>query len=93
MPTYAEIMAKIEELQAQAKQVREADLKAAIGQIKELMEKHGITIADIQDKAAKTKKTSTVAAKYRDPASGKEWSGRGRTPNWLEGKNRDEFKI
>jgi DNA-binding protein H-NS len=38
-----------------------------------------------------------VAAKYRSP-TGDEWSGRGRTPRWLqmaeaEGKNRDDFLI
>ncbi len=37
------------------------------------------------------------AAKYRGP-SGEEWSGRGRTPNWLaaleaEGRGREEFLI
>jgi DNA-binding protein H-NS len=38
-----------------------------------------------------------VAAKYRSP-TGDEWSGRGRTPKWLqmaeaEGKSRDDFLI
>ena len=93
MPTYAEIMAQIEALKVEAKQARERELKAAIDQIKELMEKHGITVADLQSKVEKPKKTSTVAPKYRDPATGKEWSGRGRTPTWLEGKNKDDFKI
>ncbi len=33
-------------------------------------------------------------AKYRDPASGETWSGRGRAPAWLAGvKNRDAFLI
>ena len=37
------------------------------------------------------------AAKYRGP-NGEEWSGRGRTPNWLaaleaEGRSREEFLI
>ncbi len=37
------------------------------------------------------------AAKYRGP-NGEEWSGRGRTPNWLaaleaEGRGREEFLI
>src|SRR4028118_276744 len=37
------------------------------------------------------------AAKYRGP-NGEEWSGRGRTPNWLaaleaEGRRREEFLI
>lgn len=43
-------------------------------------------------------RTQTVAPKYRDPASGKTWSGRGRTPRWLttaeeQGHSRDEFLI
>jgi DNA-binding protein H-NS len=34
-----------------------------------------------------------VAAKFRNPETGATWSGRGREPNWLKGKNRDDFKI
>ncbi len=34
-----------------------------------------------------------VAAKFRDPETGKTWSGRGREPVWIKGKNREEFKI
>lgn len=29
---------------------------------------------------------------YRDPASGRTWSGRGRVPEWM-GENRDDFLI
>jgi DNA-binding protein H-NS len=33
-------------------------------------------------------------AKYRDPRSGAEWSGRGKAPSWLAGaKNRSKFLI
>lgn len=31
--------------------------------------------------------------KYQDPRTGKTWSGRGRAPTWIEGKNRDQFLI
>jgi DNA-binding protein H-NS len=34
-----------------------------------------------------------VAAKFRDPETGKTWSGRGREPTWIKGKDREEFKI
>ena len=34
-----------------------------------------------------------VAAKFRDPETGKTWSGRGREPTWIKGKNREEFKV
>ena len=31
--------------------------------------------------------------KYRDPVTGKTWSGHGRAPAWIVGKNREEFRI
>jgi DNA-binding protein H-NS len=34
-----------------------------------------------------------VAPKYRDPATGQTWTGRGKTPRWLQDKNRDDFLI
>ena len=34
-----------------------------------------------------------AAAKFRNPETGDTWSGRGREPNWLKGKNREEFKL
>lgn len=43
-------------------------------------------------KAAR-KKASPVSPKYHDPETGKTWSGRGREPLWLRGKNRDDYLI
>ena len=34
-----------------------------------------------------------VAAKYRDPETGKTWTGRGLAPKWITGKDRDAFLI
>ena len=34
-----------------------------------------------------------VAAKYRDPETGKTWTGRGVAPKWIAGKDRDTFLI
>ena len=99
MATYAELQAQIQELQAQAEQLHRSERAGAIQQVKELMDSHGLTIEDLQGKAPKTRASSgAVAAKYRDPASGKTWSGRGRTPVWLTdaeaaGQSRDTFLI
>lgn len=46
----------------------------------------------------KPRKTSKVSPKYRDPESGKTWSGRGMTPVWLRGyesagRKRAEFEV
>ena len=34
-----------------------------------------------------------VPAKYYDPDSGQSWSGRGKPPRWIEGKDRTPFLI
>ncbi|WP_213299669.1 H-NS histone family protein [Paraburkholderia sacchari] len=31
--------------------------------------------------------------KYRDPATGNTWNGHGRPPNWIRGRNRDQFSV
>jgi len=37
---------------------------------------------------------SVGVAKYRDPKSGKTWTGRGKPPAWIAGaKNRDAYLI
>jgi DNA-binding protein H-NS len=38
------------------------------------------------------KKQKASAVKYRDPASDKTWSGRGRKPNWLSG-DADQYLV
>lgn len=94
MATYAELQTQIAELQAKAEQARIEELSGAIAQIHALMKQYGITVQDLQGTEKKTRKTSApVAAKYRDPATGKEWTGRGREPLWLKDKNKDDFKI
>lgn len=36
---------------------------------------------------------STATVRYRDPESGKVWTGNGRTPSWIKGKDRDKFRV
>lgn len=31
--------------------------------------------------------------KYKDPVSGKTWAGRGRLPAFLQGKDKEQYKI
>ncbi len=60
-----------------------------------LASKHGFSLDELLGTPLKKVK----AAKYRNPANGKQiWAGRGRKPNWLivlleEGKKLEDFKI
>lgn len=101
MASYQEILGQIESLKQQAEEARKQEMASAIADIKRIMAQFGISPADLGfgGRAAKAKgRTGTVAAKYRDPASGKTWSGRGRRPAWVvalegQGKSLESCKI
>ena len=100
-------MATIQELLAQRdaleKQIAEAQRNAkaeAIAKVRTLMSEYGLSAADLAGKssAPKAEGGKKVAAKYRDPASGQTWSGRGLKPKWLQaalgqGKSLSDFAL
>jgi DNA-binding protein H-NS len=97
MASYQEILSQIEDLKLKAQEARKQEIAGAITEIKRLMADYGITIADLGGKSGKIKARGG-AAKYRDPASGKTWSGRGRRPGWVlalesQGKSLDACRI
>lgn len=95
MKSYKDLQKEIQQLQAQAEEARRAELSNAIADIKAKMQEYGITVADITgaDKKKPRKSAGTVAPKYRDPSSGETWSGRGKPPKWIAGKDRGAFLI
>jgi len=95
---YEELQAKIADLQAQAARVKEEEKEQAIGMARTMISAYGITARDLGlDKAPKVKTGpkpgNKVAAKYRDPQSGATWSGRGKTPRWINGADRSQYAI
>ncbi|MBK7615524.1 MAG: H-NS histone family protein [Vitreoscilla sp.] len=101
-------MTSIQDLLAQKaaleKQIAEAQRAArtdAIAKVKALMAEYGLTAADLAGKAPtapKAEGSKKVAAKYRDPASGQAWTGRGLKPKWLQaalasGKQLSDFAL
>lgn len=94
MSTYQEYTAKIAELQELAEAARKNELAGAKAQIAAIMKQYGLSIDDLKDTKTKTVKAhSPVAIKYRDDATGETWTGRGRPPRWLEGKDKDQYLI
>ncbi len=96
-------------LQDQIETARRAEHTDAVAKIKALMEKHGVTLSELggggkagggrTQRAAKAGNPGRkVAPKYRNPATGDTWSGRGLQPNWLKaaiasGKKIEDFSI
>jgi len=98
MASYKELVAQAEELMRQAEAARKAETAAVIAELKAKMAEYGITLADLGGSAKAAKSRKAVAAKYRNPANGDSWSGRGRVPKWLvalegAGRKRGEFAV
>lgn len=97
MSTYQEYTVKIAELQHLAEAARKSEIAGAKEQIASIMKEYGLTVADLTRSESKTAKApkvrNPVAAKYRDEATGETWTGRGRSPKWLEGKDKNQFLI
>ena len=87
MSSYQEILSQIEDLKRKAEDVRQQEMAGAIAEIKRLMAQFGISGDDLgfsgRAGMTKIKNRGSVAAKYRDPVSGKTWTGRGRRPGWV----------
>jgi DNA-binding protein H-NS len=95
--SYKELLQQREALELAIVQARNNEISAAVSQVRELVAGFGLTVQDVfpgrARKAASAKVASKVAAKYRDPATGKTWTGRGKAPKWIEGQDRAPFVI
>ena len=96
MKTYKELQAEIQELQARAESQRQAELQKAIDDIREKMTEYGITVQDLMGSGKRGRKPasgSTVRPKYRNPETGDTWTGRGKPPRWIAGKDKEQYLI
>ncbi len=104
MSNLSELLAQKAELEKQIETLQTTARSDAIAQIKALMADHGLSIADLNEKATSKKSKSpaskggTVAAKYRNQETGETWSGRGLKPNWLRaqleaGRKIEDFAV
>lgn len=95
MKSYKELQAEIKELQAQAEQARQSEIAKAIAEVREKIQEYGLTEADLFSSDKKTRKAGspTVKPKYRHPETGETWTGRGKPPKWIAGKNKDDYLI
>jgi DNA-binding protein H-NS len=95
--SYKELLQKREALEQEIAQARQNEISSAVTKVRELVAEYGLTVQDIfpgrTAKTASVKSVSKVAAKYRDPATGQTWTGRGKAPKWIEGQDRTPFLI
>lgn len=96
MATYKELLQQQEALARQIEEARKSEMADAIAKARALVEEYGLTAQDIFPsgrRASKPRSGGKVPPKYRDPATGQTWTGRGKAPKWIEGKDREPFLI
>lgn len=98
MSQLAELIKQREALEAQIAEARQTELAESIGKVRALVAEFGLNAKDIfgNTKRGYTAAGGTknpVAPKYRDPATGQTWAGRGKAPKWIDGKDRAQFAI
>lgn len=87
-------LAQREELDKEIEALMNKQRAERINAIREDVARFDITAEDIFGTGrGRAKRTSKAPIKYRDPATGNTWSGRGREPKWLAGRNREDFLI
>jgi len=100
----ATIEAQISKLKAEADHIRKTEVGGVIARIREAIAHYGLTAADLGLRSAsagsaaargsRVKPKAGGVPKYRDPATGKTWTGRGKPPTWIAGvADRSRFLI
>lgn len=79
-----------EQLERQIEEIRQQERSKVIEQVKNLVLAHNLTEKDV---FASKSKFGKAKAKYRDPATGKTWTGRGRNPTWFDSAREKDFLI
>lgn len=109
MPALTELIAQRDTLNTEIEAARQRERDEALPRLRALVTDYGITAEEIFGSSGrrgpKTKRTShgtprksatglaKGTPKYRDPASGKTWSGYGRNPAWFKADAAESFLI
>jgi DNA-binding protein H-NS len=95
MSQYTLLKAQIAALQDQAEEVRRTELDAVLADIRKKINDYQLTAQDLglTVRRGRPPKKEPLPPVYQDPVSGNTWSGRGKPPKWIMGKDRDGFVI
>ena len=98
--SYKELLQQREALELAIANARAHELSEAVRRTRELVAEFGLTVQDVFPSGRGNSKPSgkattgaKVAPKYRDPATGQTWTGRGKAPKWIDGQDRAKYLI
>lgn len=95
MASYQELLAQKEALEKQIMEAQAREKSEGIAKAKAIIEQYGLNAQDLFSRRTGVSgaRGGKVAPKYRNPATGETWTGRGKAPKWIEGQNRSKFEI
>lgn len=95
MSSYKELVKQRAALEQQIEQARQQEMAGALAQVRTLVAEFGLTAQDVfpSGRARSASSGSKVVPKYRNPATGQTWTGRGKPPRWIQGQDRAQFAI
>ena len=98
--SYKELLKQRDALEQAIVAARKQEISEAVGKARALVAEYGLTMQDVfpsgrpsKSAGAKSGSGVKVAPKYRDTSTGQVWTGRGKEPKWIEGKDRCKFLI
>ena len=98
--SYKELLQQREALEQAIANARAHELSEAVRRTRELVAEFGLTVQDVFPSGRGNSKPSgkattgaKVAPRYRDPATGQTWTGRGKAPKWIDGQDRAKYLI
>jgi DNA-binding protein H-NS len=93
MATYKALQDEIAKLQRDAEEARTNEITSALAEIRALMSEYDISLQDVENSSKKKDSRFRQAPiKFQDN-DGNTWSGRGRAPAWLKGKDKEQFRL
>lgn len=79
-----ELIDRKSQIEAEIEKLIRTERHAVIAEMKKNIKKYGIQPSDLwNDMSSRSHKLRNLPAKYRNPETGEEWSGRGRPPPWI----------
>lgn len=93
MSTLNELLLQREALEQQINEVRKKESTEALATIRGLVAQFDFQPSDIFPPAKHSNAGKKVQPKYRNPETGETWTGRGKAPAWIQGKEKEQFLI
>ena len=92
MSTYQTLLAQRAVLETEIENAKAAARETVLAEVKRMVVEFDLYAREIFG-GSKARKHQSARARYRDPETGATWSGRGRPPAWIDGKDRAQFEI